>query len=50
VLIVKPETVLRWHRHGWRTYWRRVHAAQRRALHRYRRPTLESSRHAQMGM
>jgi hypothetical protein len=22
VLIVKPETVLRWHRHGWRTYWR----------------------------
>ena len=23
VLIVKPETVLRWHRHGWRTYWRR---------------------------
>jgi putative transposase len=23
VLIVKPKTVLRWHRHGWRTYWRR---------------------------
>jgi hypothetical protein len=23
LLIVKPETVLRWHRHGWRTYWRR---------------------------
>jgi hypothetical protein len=23
VLIVKPETVLRWHRHGWRRYWRR---------------------------
>jgi putative transposase len=23
VLIVKPETVLRWHHHGWRTYWRR---------------------------
>jgi hypothetical protein len=23
VLIVKPETVLRWHRHGCRTYWRR---------------------------
>ena len=22
VLIVKPETVLRWHREGWRTYWR----------------------------
>jgi len=22
VLIVKPETVLRWHRRGWRTYWR----------------------------
>src|SRR5499427_8822860 len=21
VLIVKPETVLRWHRRGWRTYW-----------------------------
>ena len=23
LLIVKPETVLCWHRHGWRTYWRR---------------------------
>ena len=23
VLIMKPETVLRWHRHGWRAYWRR---------------------------
>ena len=23
LLIVKPETVLRWHRHGWRTYWSR---------------------------
>ena len=23
VLIVKPETVLRWHRHGWLTYLRR---------------------------
>jgi hypothetical protein len=23
VLIVKPETVLRWHRRGWRTYWHR---------------------------
>jgi putative transposase len=23
LLIVKPETVLRWHRLGWRTYWRR---------------------------
>src|SRR6516162_6332128 len=23
LLIVKPETVLRWHRRGWRTYWRR---------------------------
>jgi hypothetical protein len=22
LLIVKPETVLRWHRQGWRTYWR----------------------------
>ena len=21
LLIVKPETVLRWHREGWRTYW-----------------------------
>ena len=21
LLIVKPETVLRWHRQGWRTYW-----------------------------
>jgi hypothetical protein len=23
LLIVKPETVLRWHRQGWRGYWRR---------------------------
>src|SRR5215469_15779708 len=23
LLIVRPETVLRWHRQGWRTYWRR---------------------------
>src|SRR5262249_388657 len=23
LLIVKPETVLRWHRQGWRTSWRR---------------------------
>ena len=23
LLIVKPETVLRWHRNGWRAYWRR---------------------------
>jgi len=23
LLIVKPESVLRWHRQGWRTYWRR---------------------------
>ena len=23
LLLVKPETVLRWHRQGWRTYWRR---------------------------
>src|SRR5499433_1088241 len=23
LLIVKPETVLRWHRQGWLTYWRR---------------------------
>ena len=23
LLIVKPETVLRWHRQGWRMYWRR---------------------------
>jgi hypothetical protein len=23
LLIVKPETVLRWHRQGWRAYWRR---------------------------
>jgi transposase InsO family protein len=22
LLVVKPETVLRWHRRGWRTYWR----------------------------
>jgi putative transposase len=21
LLIVKPETVLRWHRRGWRSYW-----------------------------
>ena len=23
LLVIKPETVLRWHRPGWRTYWRR---------------------------
>jgi len=23
LLIVKPETVLRWRRQGWRSYWRR---------------------------
>ena len=23
LLIVKPQTVLRWHRQGWRAYWRR---------------------------
>jgi len=23
LLIVKPETVLRWHRRGWKAYWRR---------------------------
>src|SRR5215470_14507754 len=23
LLIVQPETVLRWHREGWRAYWRR---------------------------
>src|SRR5215510_5061024 len=23
LLIVKPDTVLRWHRQGWRTHWRR---------------------------
>src|SRR5215510_1108140 len=23
LLVVKPDTVLRWHRQGWRTYWRR---------------------------
>ena len=23
LLVVRPETVLRWHRQGWRTYWRR---------------------------
>jgi hypothetical protein len=27
LLVVKPETVLRWHRQSWRMYWRRVHAA-----------------------
>jgi putative transposase len=26
LLIVKPETVLRWHRQGWGTYWRRRYA------------------------
>src|SRR5215831_21318205 len=31
LLIVKPETVLRWHRQGWRTYWRR-RSRRRRAL------------------
>ena len=23
LLVVKPETVLRWHRQGWRMYWRK---------------------------
>jgi len=23
LLLVKPETILRWHRAGWRSYWRR---------------------------
>src|SRR5215831_3933751 len=31
LLIVKPETVLRWHRQGWRTYWR-SRSRRRRAL------------------
>jgi putative transposase len=30
LLVVKPETVLRWHRQGWRTYWRR--RSRRRGL------------------
>ena len=32
LLVVKPETVLRWHRRGWRAYWRR------RSCRRGRRP------------
>jgi len=32
LLVVKPETVLRWHRNGWRAYWRR------RSCRRGRRP------------
>jgi len=35
LLILKPETVLRWHRQGWRTYWR---WRSRRAGRRGRRP------------
>ena len=31
LLIVKPETVLRWHRHGWRTYWSRRSSRRGRA-------------------
>jgi hypothetical protein len=29
LLIVKPETVLRRHRHGWRTYWSRAFKSER---------------------
>jgi putative transposase len=31
VLIVKPETVLRWHRCGWRTYWRQRSSCRAKA-------------------
>jgi len=35
LLIVKPETIRRWHRHGWRTYWRpRTCPSWRRGLRR----------------
>src|SRR6516225_2085649 len=29
LLIVKPETLLHWHRQGWRTYWRRRSSRRR---------------------
>ena len=32
LLIVKPETVLRWHRRGFRLFWRRKSKAKRRQL------------------
>ena len=35
LLIVKPETVLRWHRQGWRAYW---HRRSRRTVRSGRRP------------
>jgi len=41
LLIVKPETVLRWHRQGWRTYWRR---RSRRGGHAGRRPIAQELR------
>ena len=31
-MIVKPETVIKWHRKGWRYYWRRK--SQRGSSHR----------------
>src|SRR5262245_56981197 len=41
LLVVKPETVLRWHRQGWRTYWRR---RSRRTGRPGRRPEVEAAR------
>jgi len=39
LLVVKPETVLRWHRQGWRTYWLRVGACRGSSHHsRHARP------------
>ena len=34
LLIVKPETVLRWHRRGWRAYWSRRSNRKRRRIGR----------------
>jgi len=39
LLIVKPETVLRWHRRGWRTYWSWRSNRQHRRIGRRRFPS-----------
>src|ERR1700730_10102660 len=42
VLIVKPETVLHWHRLGWRAYWRRHSRRRGKVGRRPIRPELRT--------
>src|SRR6516165_2029510 len=42
LLVVNPETVLRWHRQGWRTYWRRRSSLSGRAGRRPIAPELRN--------